>query len=440
MGSERSMKSEMQTSKIDILQTSDSYMNLSKSKALGYELAEDWILFWTSFMPIALILNLLSNKTILIYKGLFYIIFVFAMTLIRRNIVSSLKYLLSNLLIVLLAFIISFTFIEKVFFLVPIIICFAISIKKRKNEVVKFYTISLLLLCEFVMFICYFLAIYYNFPFMANLINFSSINIAITCILYVFISRLDMLMEWECDFVKKYSKRMRSIKLNCIGFISGIIIFFILLAWSIGLYNLMDEITSNILAWRLINNVQPQPVKQQLPPPSHTSAKHNLLDYYRFTGKSSYLMTVISNIFQLLFYVAFFLIVIYFLFKLFIFLKSLTLKKTQKNEKRESVISMKEIVSEIKEKSASFKVELELPFNMSNRKKIRKLYHKLIKSYKAKQTLAFNFNTPIEIENNVRKVLEKNISEATIIYEKARYSDAKCTNEDVDKMKSFLRN
>jgi hypothetical protein len=436
MGSERSMKSEMQTSKIDILQTSDSYMNLSKSKALGYELAEDWILFWTSFMPIALILNLLSNKTILIYKGLFYIIFVFAMTLIRRNIVSSLKYLLANLLIVLLAFIISFTFIEKVFFLVPIIICLAISIKKRKNEVIKFYTISLLLLCEFVMFICYFLALYYNFTFMANLINFSSVNIAISCILYVYTSRLDMLMEWECDFVKKYSKRMRSIKLNCIAFISGIIIFFILLAWRIGLYNLQDEITSKILAWRLVNGVQLQPVKQQLQPP----AKHNLLDYYKFTGKSSYLMTVISNIFQLLFYVAFFLIVIYFLFKLFKFLKSLTLKKTQKNEKRESVISMKEIVNEFKEKSASFKVELEFPFNMSNRKKIRKLYHKLIKSYKAKQTLAFNFNTPIEIENNVREVLEKNISEATIIYEKARYSDAKCTNEDVDKMKSFLRN
>jgi hypothetical protein len=438
MGSERSMKSEineLQTSKIDIVQTSDSYMNLSKSKALGYELAEDWILFWTSFMPIALILNLSSNETILIYKGLFYIIFIFAMTLIRRNIVSSLKYLLSNLLIVLLAFIISFTFIEKVLFLVPIIICFAISIKKRKNEVIKFYTISLLLLCEFVMFICYFLALYYNFTFMANLINFSSINIAICCILYVYTSRLDMLMEWECDFVKKYSKRMRSIKLNCIAFISGIIIFFILLAWRLGIYNLLDEITSKILGWRLDVPLTPE---SQVKKPS--LLKDNpLTKSFKPTGKSSYLITLISNIFQLLFYVAFFLIVIYFLFKLFKFLKSLSLKKTQKNEKRESVISMKEIVNEFKEKSASFKVELELPFNMSNRKKIRKLYHKLIKSYKAKQTLAFNFNTPIEIENNVREVLEKNISEATIIYEKARYSDAKCTNEDVDKMKSFLR-
>jgi hypothetical protein len=438
MGSERPMKSEMnemQTSKIDIVQTSSSYMNLFKSKALGYELAEDWILFWTSYMPIAIFL---SKETSLIYKGLFYIIFVFAMTIIRRNIVSSFNYLLANVLIVFIAFLISFTLIEKVFFLAPVIICFAISTKKRKNEVVKFYNISLLLMCEFIMVICYFLAINCNLTFTVHLINFASINIALTCILYVYISSLDILMKWEGDFIKGYSKRMRSIKLNCIAFISGMIIFFILLAWRLGLYKLLDELTSKILNWGSPNTAQP--IDQQLQPPSHTSTKHNLLDYYKFTGKSSYLMTVISNIIQFIFYVAIFLLAIYLVFKLFKFLKSLTLKNTQKDEKRESVISMKEIVNEFKEKSASFKVELELPFNMSNRKKIRRLYHRLIKSYKAKQTLAFNFNTPIEIENNVKNALEKNISEATIIYEKARYSDAKCTNEDVNKMKSFLQN
>ena len=97
MGSERVMKGE-----INIIQTSDSWMYLVKSKALGYDLVEDWILFWTFFMPIALILNILSKETLLIYKGLFYIILVFAMTLIRRNISGSFKYLLANCFIFLL--------------------------------------------------------------------------------------------------------------------------------------------------------------------------------------------------------------------------------------------------------------------------------------------------------------------------------------------------
>ena len=135
--------------------------------------------------------------------------------------------------------------------------------------------------------------------------------------------------------------------------------------------------------------------------------------------------------------------VIYLLFQLYTsikdFYKGLSLKKSYKKEEREFVVSFDDVVTGIKKRAQRFKVKLELPFNMTNSKKIRKLYHKLIKSYKIKGFSAYSFNTPIEIESKVKEVLKKNISEATVIYEKARYNDEECSKEEVDKMKSFLK-
>lgn len=440
MGSERSMKSE-----VNIIETSESWMYLVKSKALGYELAEDWMLFWTFFMPIALIISFFLKENMLIYKGLLYIIFIFAMTVIRRNIVGSFKYLLANTTIVLFAFIISFTLIEKIIFLIPIIFCFVISIKKRRSEVIEFYKINFLLWSEILMVICYFIAFNYKLKFIMNLINFASINVAITCALYVCISRMERLMEWEGEFVKGYSKRMRSIRLGSIAFISGVIIFLVLVAWRIGLYKLLDMLTSKILA--SMNGTQSYKVQPEKIKPQTNSAPVSINDSLKnleSTGKSSYLMTTILNIVQFIILATLALLAIYLLFKLVIkvmnFYKGLRLKKPYKKEEREFIISLEDVVKEIKDRADRFRAGLELPFNMSNSKKIRKLYHKLIKSYKIKGILAYSFNTPIEIESKIRETLEKNISEATVIYEKARYSDIECNEEEVNRMKSFFTN
>lgn len=429
---------------INIVQTSNSFMYLVKSKALGYEFAEDWILFWTFFIPLALALNYISKDTILIYKGFTYIIPIFAMTIIRRSILGSLKYLLANIFIVLCVFIISFTLIEKVIFLAPIIICSFISMKKRRIEVISFYKISNLVWSEILFVICYFIAMNFKLTFMMQLINLTSINVAITSILYVCISRMASFMEWEGEFIKSYSKRMKRLKLGCLAFIAGVIGFFIILADKVGLYTLFDFLTSKILAY--INaprsdNLQPEKFNQQtnIDPPSFNNSLKDL----GTTSDSNNLITTIMNILKFIIFVVIILVAIYLLFQLYIsiknFYKGLGIKKLYKKEEREFVVSLDDVITGIKKRAEVFKVKLEFPFNMSNSKKIRKLYHKLIKSYKIKGFSAYSFNTPFEIESKVKEVLKKNISEATVIYEKARYNDEECSKEEVDKMKSFMK-
>ena len=428
---------------INIVQTSESFMYLNKRKAIGYELAEDWILSWTIFMPIALILNIFSKESILIYKGLIFIILVFGVTLIRRYIKGAFKYILANAFIIFLAFISSSTFLEKVVLITPIIFCIIVSMKKRNSEVMEFYKISILLWCEILLVVCYFIAFNYKLTFMIKLINFASINIAITCALYVCMSRLSKLLEWEGKFIKEYSKRMKTIKISCITFISGVILFFVFVVFKIGIYELFDKLTINILSF--FNRTQSDKVQLvEVKPPikSDLSSLYDSMKDIQTPGKSNYLLNNILKVVQVFIIAALALLIIYLLFRLIIkikdFYKGLNLKNPYKKEERESVISLEDVIKEIKNKAEKFKVKLNLPFNTSNRSKIRKLYHKLIKSYNTTEMSTYKFNTPMEIESEIRRDLEKNIYEATIIYEKARYGDAESSKEEVEKMKSFL--
>ena len=76
---------------------------------------------------------------------------------------------------------------------------------------------------------------------------------------------------------------------------------------------------------------------------------------------------------------------------------------------------------------------------MSNQGKIRRLYFKLVEGYKSKGLHDINSNTPVEIEDNIKELANKNINEATLIYEKARYSEGVCSKEEVDRMKDFIK-
>jgi hypothetical protein len=437
MGSERSMKS-----KINIVQTSESYMYTVKSKALGYELAEDWMLFWTFFMPIILIISAFSKENTLIYKGILYLIPIFAITIIRRNITSSFKYLLANVFIVFLIFMISFTLLEKVIYGGGAILYFFISLRKRNKEIVEFYKISMLLLMEIIMLICYIIATNYNLTVQKNLINFTSINIAITCAIYIYISRISRLKEWEGEFIKDYSHRMRKINLTCIAFISGTILFFLLIAWRIGLFELFDMLTNRILDFfNATHSYAIKPIKNK---PVINKATPDLGDGLKNlhpSGKSSNFLTILFKIIYFIFFLALFLGLIYFLFHLLIiirnFYRGLRLKKTYKREESKFELSLMDMKKEIIKKTDKFKVSFMLPFNMSNSKKIRRLYYKLIKAYKIKGLSVYDFNTPVEIEGKVKEVLDKNINIVTQIYEKARYSKEVCSKEDVDKMKTF---
>jgi hypothetical protein len=438
MGCDGGMKNE-----IIITATSVSRRNMTKKKALAYDLAEAWMLFWTFFIPIAMLINRYPQGKSLIYKGYLFIILIFAMTIIRRYMSGSFKYLLANFILILFTYLISFTFIEKVFFCLPLIICFFISLRKRIKEEINFFSILTLIWMEMLILVYYFIAFALSLTSMMNLINFASINVAISCLIYLFISRFSKLLEWEGKFIKDYVVILYKIRTACIAFISGIILFLLLLAWKGGLYKLLDMLTREIInlicrigSFKASNNNNNKPlIKEQV---IHKSK----IVYKTYIIKNDILLAILNILTGILLVVGA-LISIYLIIKLFIgiweFILELTNKKPKKTEKKESVFSLEELKSSINNKAQKFKHKIDLPFNMSNQMKIRRLYFKLVEGYKSKGLQDIISNTPVEIEANIKEIANKNINEATVIYEKARYSEGVCSKEEVDRMKGFIK-
>ncbi|MBC8061408.1 MAG: hypothetical protein H7Y18_12195 [Clostridiaceae bacterium] len=427
---------------LSIVGTSDSYMYFSEKKALGYEFGETWILFWIMFTPLVLILNANSSDRYLIYKGLLFIIPFFIITAIKVYIKSSMRYLLANLVIILLSIGFCFTLENKIFFIGLILFFFIISIKQRRRKTIDFYTINLLVASEFFMACLYIIALACNLK-ITSFIYLAAIIIAISCAIYIHLSRNLKVMEWESENSNQNTKSRKKLIQLCIAFIVGIISTLLFAAWFIGIFNFLDNLTRKILAFFNTSNtpqMDPEtlPVTQLKPP---VMPADNIGSSLNISGLNS-LFSFIIKILELVGIIIIFLIVIYLLrkmiFSIVSFYKSLKSKGTSQKEERKLIFSLEEVTKEFKEGAIKFIKKIDNPFDVSNRKKIRKLYHKLIKSFKVKGVLTKVTNTPVEIENNINRVLHKDIKEITDIYEKARYSSQECTQEDVDRLKKFI--
>ena len=112
--------------------------------------------------------------------------------------------------------------------------------------------------------------------------------------------------------------------------------------------------------------------------------------------------------------------------------------KVKTKEQRESIFSIEDFKENLKDKSLGFKNVFKENFNLSNKKRIRKVYSKKIKEYKHKGIIVEKYFTPLEISNNVKTNMDNDIKEATEIYEKARYSQEECSKEDVERIKSLF--
>ena len=261
---------------IHVVHTSESWMFKNSNKAIGYELAEDWIYFWSFYMPIATILFKFSNDTALVYKGSFFIFVIFAMTFIRNKVEKVFLYIFINILLLALTFILSFSLVEKIVFLIPMFLCFFYSIKLRREYKVSFLTISNLISLEMVILACYLGALTLNLPFIQNITYNSAINVGISFIIYLNISRTSQLMIWEGDFIKDYKERMDKIKVKCAFFLSIVVAFFLFLFYIVGFDKFLDSLTLIILkTLGRVNSVAP-PVKDTLKKTQNTNATPNI--------------------------------------------------------------------------------------------------------------------------------------------------------------------
>ena len=188
------------------------------------------------------------------------------------------------------------------------------------------------------MLIYYFTAFALSLTSIMNLINFASINVAISCLIYLFISRFSKLLEWEEKFIKDYVVILYKIRTACIAFISGIILFLLLLAWKGGLYKLLDMLTREIInlvyrigSYKAIDDNKPL-IKE------HVILKNKIV-YKTYIIKNDILLAIFNILMDILLALAV-IILIYMIIRLFIviwvFILGLTNRKPPKTEKKKN--------------------------------------------------------------------------------------------------------
>jgi hypothetical protein len=109
-----------------------------------------------------------------------------------------------------------------------------------------------------------------------------------------------------------------------------------------------------------------------------------------------------------------------------------TFKMRKGEEVHQSVFSFKEMAEKIKVSVKSHTLFAEFS-GKTNNVKVRKAYHRFVsKQIKSGAQIKKN-DAPFDIKQKVKA--DHDLRDATEIYEKARYSDSECTDEEVTKMK-----
>jgi len=224
----------------------------------------------------------------------------------------------------------------------------------------------------------------------------------------------------------KSSDAVRLKRLNIIFAVGAAVLFAVLtgIVYILYFYTGLSKIDDAIIAFFEQSSQNASVVPPPLPK-QNTVSSPILPGSAGSTGSASPLLNLISTDILYFFAAIIALTIAYMLFRLILNLLKI---KRNSSEERKSVFSLKAAVKNIISIAA---VPLFPRFfrGNNNNMKVRKTYHRFIKKQIKKGVSIEKSDAPFDIEQKVRQ--ENNLTEATPIYEKARYSGQECSDKDV---------
>lgn len=438
MGSEKSMRES-----IKIISNSESWMFLSNTKSMFYELLENWISFFIYYTPAAIILGYFGGNTSVL-RGVFLLIPIALMITIRRKIRKMSFYIGFNILIIAAVYFLTPSLLEKVFFVVITIIYFIYNFRKRYEEVISFLKLNFMLINGVFLVICYLIAYYLKLTFITNYITIISINTVLCCTLYLHLTRTQKLLEWETSYAARFLSRIKKMTITTVAILSAIIAALNLFLWKSGIFSLMDYIQQRIVSFFKVDR-RVKTKAPEAPVEAPTNSQGNMGEMFQDIGDrgdSSIFLLVLMKIIEFAFTVIIVIALVYILWMLYLKLKELYrmfyARDIEGSEKRERIVPMEDISEEIVSRIKNVRSGISSIFERSNRKKIRSAYNKIILRYKNKGIQVNASSTPLELQNEIEMKNKLSFKEVTKIYEKARYSTVQCSDEEVNRIKKYI--
>lgn len=416
----------------------DSWLCFNDKKTLLCEIIETCLYFCIIYPLSAFAIFFYSSDKLLVYKSLIIFPIMLVTTLVNVKIRALSLFLLLNLSVIALSFFLGSIVLQKIIFLTIAVSCFILSLKKRVNLSRNILKPMEFVLCTFFLGVLYFLSIWAKLNFISNIIMIFALIFAIGCMVYIHVTRANKLSDWEQKYTNETEDKIHKFSSIFIAGIVIILLFSLGLAYELRLFDAARSMDNKLISFFSDTNTK---TSQNVELPNMKASKQesfekpSILKQFDKDTKPSPFWEILSKILGPL---AFFVVLglIFLVLKAFYF--NFYDKHGNENEKREFTFSKDEILERAKESFEKISRKIMDPLDLSNRRKIRKLYHKAILNYINKQTQITASNSANEIAAKIKNNCNKDIKDITGIYEKARYGKSECTDEEVNKVKQLL--
>ncbi|OPJ60110.1 hypothetical protein [Clostridium oryzae] len=428
------------SSEIKIVAINESWMNVSSSKKLYVELMETWVDFFLFFSPAAIIIDLFAQYRF--YFGFFITIPFIAETILKRYSKNLILYILGNFGIILATVAAFPNIYEKIIYGILLLIRFIMCMRERYKEVPEFRRFSYVIfnICIFV--IATFVIFGLKKTYMKTYITAAALNNIIFMLIYLNAIRTDNLMKWEGTYLGRFKDKINMAKL-----LTTVIILTVMLGAHIffsqsGLYSVMDTIQNKIVSIFTLDR-KTTTHKPKIVSKPQTEAKQNKKNMFNMNKKykENPILNFILKIIGIGIGVMIFLLMLYFIWLLFLKLRELYnifgARTRVSDEKKEIIIGTKDVKEAINKQLLKLRKNTINIFDNTNNKRIRKIYYKHMKKYMRVGLRIENNDTPFEIREGIEQKTGRDYEKITEIYEKARYGNGQCQDDDVKVMKSL---
>lgn len=426
-----------------IIQNSESWINKIPGKSLLIESLEAVVRFFLIFTPVFLLFYGDGGIRDILIGMLIMLPFQLSIVVLKHKTKNGFRFLTYNFLLIICIFMFFSSLEEKIVYTIIQLFTVFYYVKKLKAKSTYYLNLSSLIFTMLPYIFYYGLATMTTLPESISIVTIAAIINIITILVYLQIISKSAVLAWEDNNSGKIREGMNKNSGAIIFLVIFTMLFFNVILWLSGAFDVADSlfnfIPNNTINYNMDNFLNP---KKNNNDQVELDTAQKIQELLEAEQKDSKILMYIGYILKVTLIAIVTVVLIYLLYALVIegkeALKDLLGYKKNTKEKRESVLKESDIAKVIPNTINRVKGKFKESTDLSNNVKIRRLYKKLVKSYKKLGVIPEKYHTAKVISENMESVSSKDYSLLTHIYYKARYGAQQCGEEDVKRAKENM--
>lgn len=417
---------------------SEDFHMLSSGKKLSYDITEIILSFLCFYPLLASVLYVVHFDKNNVLDGIILLIPLIIMTIVRKKTKGFILYIIYTIFIIGVGIIVMWTDGLNIFHSI-FLLCYGIySVIKRVKDKSNFWRFNNLVLMNIFLSLIYGFALLNNFLILQKLIfNFAILSLLIFFVYFHYSSR-DKLLQWEKYTDEEHIKHLKAINVMVSIIIIIVIGISIIFTWKLGIFAGLDTIYNKICtlifgAFKLATVSQKDFMDMKANP---------MFSVMQDSSISTMNTSTIMKLFIITMKIAFFTVILIDIIAIiFVMAQKLYNRHYRKlilGEMIESTITKEQLSEKLRTLRNPLNILKKAVFK-TNKDKLRRIYYHNVMFFKKKGVVVEKWNTPEEIEDNVKAKYNVKLNEATRFYEKFRYNVYEPTDEELRTMKKLFK-